>query len=281
MQERTPVESGHAEQASLENKLAAYYGPRLREQPLPESSWLHVKPYLEPQQPSKHQRLQQWYNRNRRRLRPALIRRRARTRSIPANIRDAFSRLVYESHQPHPLPALYCSFKPGPRVPAARVSPLGRHNIKLILPSGATRALEPSELDVLIATGLARRLYVRKPAAVLLQLLFLSAVLFVCVALILFSAHKTSIFVLLIAILLCAVISGLMHIQGRRRAFQADALMVLWLGRGRACQGLHTLASRSRSRRRGKWAEPSLAERIDRVCGTRVPVEHDRLTLVR
>jgi len=57
--------------------------------------------------------------------------------------------------------------------------------------------------------------------------------------------------------------------------------VVQGLGRSRACQGLHALGGHTGSRRRGRWGEPSLLERIDRVCGTQVAVETERLTLVR
>lgn len=283
MQERNPVERGHGEQADLESRLAAYYGPELHEQPLPESSWLRLRTRLEPQRPSKLQRLQQWYRRNQYRLRPGHLRWRAHRngKPVPAHIRDAFSRLIYETRQPYSLPALHCSFKPRIRLPAVHVSLLARHSIKLILPSDAAWTLESPELDVLLATGLTRRFYIRKLANMLLQLLFVSVVLFACITLILFGIHKFSILPFLIAIILCAIVLVLKHIQRRRRTFQADILMVQWLGRSRTCQGLHTLASRSRSRRKWRWGEPSLAERIDRVCGSQVPIEYDHLTLVR
>jgi len=64
-------------------------------------------------------------------------------------------------------------------------------------------------------------------------------------------------------------------------AIQADNLMVQWLGRGRACEGLHALANRTGTPSRGRWGELSLEERIARVCGTRVSIEHERLTLAR
>jgi len=274
-----PVERGHGEQANLDNRLATYYGQELQEQPLPEASWLRLKTRLEPQRSSKRQRLWQWYKRSH--LRRGSMRRHIHRRSMPANMKDAFSRLVFETRQMPPLPALYCSFKAHMRVPTVRVSPLGRRNIKLILPSNEVRALEPSELDVLLATGLARRFYIRKPANILLQLLLMSVELFVCIALILSVVHKASIYIFLIAIMLCIAMLGLLQIQGRRRAFKADVLVVQWLGRSRACQGLHALANRNRSRRRSRWGEPSLAERIDRVCGTQVTSEANRLTLVR
>src|SRR5260370_839628 len=159
-----PVERGHGEQANLENRLAAYYGPELQEQPLPEASWLRLKTRLEQQRSYKRQRLCQWYK---------------------------------QSH------------------------------------------LQPRSM---------RR-----------------------------HIHSTS----NTARMFCIAMLGLLQIQGRRSAFKADVLVVQWLGRSRACQGLHALANRDRSRRRSRWGEPSLAERIDRVCGTQVTSEANRLTLVR
>jgi len=64
-------------------------------------------------------------------------------------------------------------------------------------------------------------------------------------------------------------------------AFRADILMVRWLGRSRACQGLQALADRSGTSARKQWSEPALTERIERVCGIQVPIENERLTLVR
>ena len=279
MHEWNPVESGHGEHPNLDKRLSAYYGPELQEQPLPESSWLRVRTHLGPQRSAKRQRSRRWHTLHHLRLRS--LGRRVRRGPIPATIRDAFSRLVYETRQAHPVPGLRCSFTSRRRPPVVRVSPLGGRNIRLILPLDGAWALEPSELDVLLATGLARRLYLRKPAPLLLQLLLVSVVLFAGAALILFGTQRTSILPFLIATALCVVISGLMHVQGRRLAFQADDQVVQWLGRSRACQGLHALADRTGSRRRSGWGEPSLLERIDRVCGTQVTAETERLTLVR
>ena len=162
-----------------------------------------------------------------------------------------------------------------------RVSPLGRYTIKLVLPLDTAQALGPSELEVVLSSGIARLHYIRKPASILLRLLFISTVLLSCIALILFSTHKSPIAILLIAMMLYGVVAWLLHQWTRRYTFQADALVVQWLGRSRTCQGLHALANRSRSRYTGRWGEPSLAERIKRVCGMQVPIENDRLTLVR
>ena len=43
---------------------------------------------------------------------------------------------------------------------------------------------------------------------------------------------------------------------------------------------LHTLADHSRKPERKRWGEPSLTERIKRVCGTRVEVKDNQLTLI-
>ena len=68
--------------------------------------------------------------------------------------------------------------------------------------------------------------------------------------------------------------------QARSLAFRADTLMVRWLGRGPACSGLHALAERSQAPRRRRWGEPSLVERIERVCRAGVEARENRLTLV-
>lgn len=274
MQERNPVEREHGEQADLERRLKAFYGPELREQHLPESSWRGIQAHLEPRRSTKRQRLRQWRVRVRRRTH--------RDRApVPAYIQEAFLHLIHETRLPYPLPILRCSIKFRMQVPAVRISPLGRHNIKLILPPSAEWAVETAGLDVLLATGLARRHYMRKPTYMLLQLLFVLAIFLTGSALILYATHKTPFFLLPIAILLCGVVAWLIHIQGRERAFRADGMVVQWLGRNRACQGLHTLANRSRTSRRGRWGEPSLEERIHRVCRTRVTLENDQLMLVR
>ena len=134
--------------------------------------------------------------------------------------------------------------------------------------------IEQSELDVLLATGLARYLCTRKPAYAVSRLLLSSVIPLACIILFLLWMYALPYYVLPIAIvlslLLCAVALWLLHKQGRRMAIRADELMVQWLGRGRACEGLHALAHRTDRPSRAHWSEPSLEERIARVCGTRV-----------
>src|SRR5260370_28741376 len=147
--------------------------------------------------------------------------RRVHKGSTAAYIQDSFVRLVYETRQQHPLPILQCSLNSRTRVPVVRVSPLGRYTIKLVLPPDTAQALGPSELEVVLATGLARLHYIRKPASILLRLLFISTVLLSCIALILFGTHKSSIAGFLIAATLCGVVAWLLYQWTRRYTFQA------------------------------------------------------------
>ncbi len=257
-----------SEQLGLEERLAAYYGPELREQPLPSTSWQRLHAQL-------------GLRRSRRRLHLPRLRRpwRRRFHSAPVYVQETFVRIMHDARISYPLSSLLrCSFNA--RMPTVRVSALGRHRIKLSLPSSAEGAIGPPGLDVLVATGLARYLYTRKPVyAIVCVLLIIAVLLASAVSILLFWMQKQLFVVFPIAILLCVL--GLLHIQGRDLAFRADTLMVLWLGRTRACQGLHALADQSRSPRHARWGEPSVTERIGRVCGTRVAIDDERLTLVR
>ena len=140
--------------------------------------------------------------------------------------------------------------------------------------------MEQTELDVLLATGLARSICARKPIYSFGRLLLASMVLIASIVLILSWMHNVPFVGFPLAIALCVSVVWLMHTQARSISFHADTLMVLWLGRGHVCNGLHALADHSRKPRRKRWGEPSLAERIKRVCGTRVETRDNQLTLV-
>lgn len=266
--EQAEKESSGRMQPGVEERLAAYYGPQLPEQPLSSTSWERLRSRLGPQHAPKRRRM--W------RPRSSWLR---RDRSDPAYIRETFVRIMHEARVSYPLSLMQCSFNTRVRVPSVRVSAYGRHAIKLVLPSTAEQFIGQTELDVLVATGLARYVYVRKPLSTIVRSLIVIICLLAIIASILLWKYNDLFVVLPIAIGFCA--SWLLHIQGRKLAFRADGLVVRWLGREATCQGLHALADRSRSPRRGQWGEPSLAERINRVCGTRVTVEEDRLMLVR
>src|SRR5438552_15182110 len=213
--------------AGLGDRLKAYYGPPLREQPLPSSSWQHLRLQLGPPRSPKRQFV---------RRRPG---RQSRARgTAPAYIQNAFSRITNEARLPYRPSMLSCSMRPHVRVPGVRVFLLGRRKIRLRLPSDPARSPDPPELDVLLATGLARYICMRKPVYALRRLLLGSIIPLVCVALALLWLYGLSGFSLLIATLLCCALCvaalWLLHIQGRSMAIQADGLMVLWLGRGHA-----------------------------------------------
>lgn len=259
-------DSSSAEQPDLEERLAGYYGPRLREQPLSSASWERLRSQLGPQR----------HPRRRRMLRSRSFWRRSKP-SVPEYIRETLSRIMHEARVSYPLSLLQCSYNA--RVPRVRVSSLGKHNIKFVLPSAAETIISQPELDLLVATGLARYVYVRNPSNIMVRILIAEALLLASLATIIFMIQGRWATVIPIAIVLCTL--WLLHVQGRRTVFRADSLVVQWLGRERTCRGLHALADRSRSPRRSRWGEPSLAERIERVCGTQVTLEEDRLMLVR
>ena len=260
----------------LDERLSAYYGPPLPEQPLSASSWQQLHMQLGSQK------------RPRRRLAlpriphiPRIHRLRRTRRTVPAYIHEGFFRIAYDAHVPLTRSMLFCTFKAGLRNPTVRVSPLGNGKIRLVLPLEAGLSMEPSMLDVLLASGIARLHYARKTVYMLNSLLSMGLALLAGVSLILLWLRHLPLVGLLIALGLWVIVGVLVHVRRHRLALQADALMVQWLGRAHACQGLHMLADRNRHIRLRRWGEPSLAERIARVCGTRVPVVDDRLTMVR
>jgi hypothetical protein len=253
----------------LEQRLKAYYGPQLREQPLSQASWQHLRLRLGVQEGTRQRRHFHW----------RLPRRRSRA-YVPTSIREAFARITYEARIPSPLSMLRCSLGPHIHEPAVHGSWLGKRKIRLLLPLNAATSMGQAELDVLLATGLARSIGARKPRYTLGRLLLAGMALVACLTFILFWIHHLPLVGLPIAILLCASVTWLLHTQARSLAFHADTLIVSWLGRSRVCSGLHALADRSRKPGRSRWSEPSLAERIERVCGTRVETRSNQLTLV-
>jgi hypothetical protein len=120
----------------------------------------------------------------------------------------------------------------------------------------------------------------RQPASTLARFLLVGTGLLAGVLLIVCCMHHLPLVGAPVALALWAVVAWRWHAQARSLAFRADRLMVRWLGRGPACSGLHALAEHSQAPRRRRWGEPSLDERIERVCGTGVEARENRLTLV-
>jgi hypothetical protein len=269
MKDQNFGKSKQHEPFDLEKRLTAYYGPQLREQPLSQASWQNLRHRLGSQEDTK------------RRYRFSLHFPRKRSQAnVPTSIQDTFARIAYDAHVPSTPSMLRCSIKSKSHEPTVRISWFGKHKIRLIFPLNAIAKLGQTELDVLLATGLARSICARKPTYTVGRLLLSSMVLIASIVLISSWMHNVPLVGFPIAIALCVSVMWLMHLQARSIAFHADALMVLWLGRGHVCNGLHALADHSRTPRRRRWGEPSLAERIKRVCGTRVEVKDNQLTLV-
>ena len=277
MYEREPVEKA---QRDLDSRLVAYYGPELPEQALPESAWLRMRSTLASPRASNHLRLQQpqWPH-IRRSMRRGGMRRSAE--KTPAYIQQAYIRILQESRMPLQSARLQSTFASHIKAPRVRTAPL-TSKIQLVLPSNPTRSIDAAALDVLLATALARYYYQRKPVPILTRFL-LVALLLGCIGAFLYFPRTTTNLAILIVITvgLGVAFVGVSSVRGYALAYRADTLTVRWLGRTRVCQGLHRLANQEPSQWWRRWREPSLAKRIDRVCGSRVAIEDERLTLVR
>ncbi len=269
MKEQNFDKSKQQEPLDLEQRLRAYYGPQLREQPLSQASWQKL-----------HYRLGSQENTQRRHRFSWRILRKSSRAQVPTSIQDAFARIAYDAHIPSSPSMLHCSIKQNVHETTIRTSSFGKHKIRLVLPLSLVTIMEQTEIDVLLATGIARSICARKPIYVLGRLLLASIVLIAAIVLILSWMHNLSLAGFLIALMLCIGVVLLMHLQALSIAFHADTLMVHWLGRGHACKGLHALSNHSRTPSRRRWREPSLTERIKRVCGTRVDIKDNQLTLV-
>jgi hypothetical protein len=269
MKEQNFGKSKQPEQFDLEKRLTAFYGPQLREQSLSQASWQKLRHRLGSQEDTKR----------RHRFHLRFPRKRSGA-YVPTSIQDTFTRIAYDARIPAKPSMLHCSMKPQDHEPAVHNSWFGRRKIRLILPLNAVATMGQAELDVLLATGLARSIYAHKPIYVLGRLLLVSVVLIACLALILSWMHHVLLVGISLAIVLSPLVVLLLHMQACSIAFHADTLIVFWLGRSHVCSGLHALADHSRTPRRRQWGEPSLAERIKRVCGTRVEIKDNQLTLI-
>ncbi len=284
MKEWNTSDKKHGEPGSLEDRLSAYYGPELPAQPLPPASWVQLRSRL-PYKRSFRRRSLRSLRISRRRIRFMHLPRSSSGGTIPVYILDAFERIAHEARLPFTPEMLHCTFKRQVRLPSVRVSYWGKRKIHLLLPVSLSQSLEPAELNVLLASGLAchRLLFERKLPFGLVRMLPVWACLLALIALCVvgwrhFEFIMFPIAVILIAILFYTLV--LSHRQGRSLAFRVDALMVQWLGRDQVCRGLHTLVRRSRRPQRKGFGQISFVERIERVCGTRVAAQSERLTLV-
>ncbi len=264
------------EPGALEERLGAYYGPVLPEQPLPMSSWSRLSSQLSPRRP------------NRRWLRPKwhFMRRRA-SQTLPFDIQVRLTHIAFQANMPRPAQNIQRTFKAHIDVPFVSVSLFKPHAIRLILPIQGGLSLSQAELDVLLASGFARYKYMHKTAYTVTRLLLSTLLLLplLAIALIPIFWRNVSAHVVLSAFGVICVLSiacfWFLSSQARRIARRADTLVVQWIGREQTCQGLHALAARGHAPFRKKWGELSLDERIHTICHTPVAVEDERFTLVR
>lgn len=285
MKEWNTFESGREEQGNLEDRLSAFYGLELPEQPLPPRSWVQLRSRL-PRQRSFRRRSFRISGRPRRRIRFMHFPRFSYGGAMPVYVQDAFERIAHEAGLPFTPEMLNCTYKKQVRIPSVRVSYQGKRRIHLLLPATPSRSLEQEELNVLLAAGLAKHLllFERRPPFGLVRMLIIWACLLALIALVMVGRQHSVFIVFPIAVILLAVLFWtlvLSHLQGRSLAFRVDALMVYWLGRDQVCQGLHALVRRSRRPQRKGFGQVSFDERIERVCGTGVAAQSERLTLVR
>ncbi|GHO84721.1 hypothetical protein [Dictyobacter formicarum] len=254
----------------LEQLLTDYYGPPLKEQPLSSAAWMDVQEQLT----------------RRRRVRldgPSWLRRARRPiRLVPFYLQEALRNVAAEAHvQGWISPRLRYHLRRRRLLPTIGVSLLWPSAIHITFSRGFERMLEQDELDVLLASGLARYLCYLKPGQLIISRLL--GLLVVIASLTSFWLAWKQVFswpfwLALIVLLSSLVLAGW---HKYRLALLADAQVVRWLGRERTCQGLQGLVTRSaHPRRTGWWAEPSLAVRARRVCAQPASTRSERLTTV-
>ena len=264
---------------STEERLRSYYGPALPEQPLASTSWQLLRSQLGAQ-PSSGRGARRRY------LPPWWYARIRRSQILPPAILEGLYRIADEAHIAPPV--VRCTFKTRLQMPILHISWLRGWAIRLILPHdyAVGPASTSSELDVLIASGLARYEQMRLPSYLLARLLLISAfpILLAAVIMGIVWWHTPLPILLVAGIGLCGLYAAffwLLDLQARAMVRQADTLMVRWIGRERACRGLHALAARSHVPSRRRWNDLSLVERIQRICSSHVAQEEERYTLAR
>ncbi|GCE28729.1 hypothetical protein KDA_42130 [Dictyobacter alpinus] len=267
---RKPSEQQQPDE-DVEQLLSVYYGPLLPEQPLAPAAWMNVREQL---QRRRRVRLHipSWPERARRPV-----------RRIPVYVQESYTEIARGAHirQRWPDPRLRYRLRRRGDLPRVRVALLWPRVIQLNAVRGRERILDQVELDVLLASGLARYLLSLRPLNQLISWLLIllgSAGLLSTIILVWHRQFAWSILPLLITVCAVVLLSSYQH----RLTYQADALVARWLGRERTCRGLHGLATRSQHPRRPGWSTPSLTTRARRICMPFVPSNgraHDRSPL--
>jgi hypothetical protein len=264
----------------IEQRLSAYYGPALPAQPLPEAAWLHLRDRLDALGRARPRRFLpgkqlSWRGRQ-------VVLRRPR-QAVPIELQQVYATLFLQANYRYPAPVLRCTFSQRPVQPRVSAGVLGYRRINLVLPSENWQMVRKAEMDMLLATGLARCSSAARPSFFLPRALFIASLLLLLAVLPFTSIDRRDAWIFLVSVA-CSLFSGCVLVWQRRvLAFRGDRLAVQWLGRERACLGLHQMAEHIQPRRRSiwpTWGEPSLSERIARVCGTPLPQKDKHLTMV-
>lgn len=255
----------------LDQLLTDYYGPPLKEQPLPPAAWLDVQ--------------EQLTRRRRVRLHGPnwLARARRPRRLVPFYLQESLRNVVSEARTQDriSLPRLRYHLRRRRRLPTIDVSLWWPSAIHVTFSRGFERMLEQDELDFLLASGLARHLCYRRPGQLIISRLLGLLTIIASLVLIWLIWKQVFSWPLWLALI---ILLGSLALAGWHKyhlALLADARVVRWLGRERSCQGLQGLMARSAHPRRSGWAEPSLAARARRVCTLPASTQIERLTTVR
>ena len=270
-QKNAQAKSGKRQVRNLDERLAAYYGPALPPRPLSEAAWLRLRDSLD-------QACQTAPRRQSARL-PSLARAR-RSQAVPPGLQETFAALLTQINYRRPSPDLRCHFSSRRMQPRVGIMPLGRGQVHVMLPQRDWQFLQAIELEVLLAVGLARAAGASRTLFLLARTLFAASLLLAVAALPFTGVDRRYLWIFCLAFVCCVAGAGLISLQERALAFRGDRQAVQWLGRERVCRGLHLLAEHGRPQRRPAWGEPSLAERIARVCGSPMKTKDEHLTLV-
>lgn len=270
-QKDAQAKSSRKQVRSLDEQLAAYYGPALPPRPLSEAAWLRLRDRLD--------QACQAAPRGRHVRRLSLARAR-RSTAIPPVLQETFAELLAQINYRHPSPELRCHFSSHRVQPRVGIMPLGRGQVHLMLPARNWQFLQTVELEVLLTVGLARAAGASRALFMLSRALFVASFLLSLAVLPFTGVDRRYLWLFCLALACCMAGAGLIFLQERALAFRGDGQAVQWLGRERVCRGLHLLAEHGRPQRHPTWGEPSLAERIARVCGSPVRTEDEHLTLV-
>ncbi len=234
---RQPHESGDVEQ-----RLRAYYGPPLPDQTLDPTAWQPLRQRLGVPGGARRRCRGRW--------RLPHQRRRA---FVPRELQQALARIAEAAGVSASPPRLRCTLQSRGQEPRVRGWWLGRRSIQLHLPCDAGTTLSRSELEVLLATGLARSLRARTPAATLGRLSLAGIMVLAGLAFTVCWLDQLPLVGVLSTLALGLLAGWAWQRQARTIAFQADTLVVRWLGRGQVCRGLHGLSERSRRPQQRRW----------------------------